>query len=226
MKKFFIGVVLSVLFVANSAFAMTFSQPVKIGEFGWSQVGGGFVFTNATENNGDIRTTRGNRKQYGKGTARFGNSNDSLYVHYNSYQKSFTVVKFGANDVSNTVNFDISVLDYRIFSISNSDRGNFYLLSGGYDLLENDRIIFLGRKSDGTWVKYFDTENLLKKYFGQQQLGYWFNGFKVHDNAISINYRRNFDGRAMSRDYADEYGEFRFKWDDNAQWFSVEQIKY
>ena len=210
MKKFLLGVVLSVFFVTNSAFAMTFSQPVKIGGIHYSQVSrGGISFENATENDGS-------------GTARFGDSIDSLYVHVhnNSYK-----MKFGAKNESNTITIHARVY-FEIFKLASNERGNFFVIKDRYDLLESEKYILLGKKKDGTFVKYFDTEELRKKYFGKQWQGIWFRGIKAQDDMIIVHYQRNLDGRKMQIDSADERGEFRFKWDERAQWFGVEHIVY
>ena len=225
MKKFFVGVVLSVLLIANSALAGTFSQPVKIGEFYWD-LNGGFFIKDAAENNGSVYTiNRHNIQTYGRGTARFGDSNDSLYVHYNGYVKPFTGY-FGAKNASNTIEIGLGETSATIYAIATNGLGNLYLIKGGgMTFLENCWFILLGRKNDGTFVKYFDTEDIHKRYF-PQRFGYWFNDIKTQGDAIVVCYRRNLDGREMSNYSADEYGEFRFKWDERAQWFSVEQVIY
>ena len=210
MKKFLLGVVLSVLLVTNAAFAMTFQQPVKIGGIRHSQVSrGGISFENAVENNGT-------------GTARFGDSTDPLYVHVNN---NSYVMKFGAKNKSNTITIPAKVY-FEIFKLSSNERGNFFVIKDFYDLLETEKYILLGKKKDGTFVKYFDTDEVRKKYFGKQWQGIWFNAIKTQGDTIIISYQRNLDGRQMRTDFADERGEFHFKWDERAQWFGVEQIVY
>ncbi|MBQ6296116.1 MAG: hypothetical protein IJK81_00215 [Selenomonadaceae bacterium] len=50
MKKFF-GILIMLMMIASNSFAMTFSQPVKIGSIGCMNLGG-FSFNGVTANNG------------------------------------------------------------------------------------------------------------------------------------------------------------------------------
>ena len=232
MKKIFIGVVLSVLFVAQSAFAMTFSQPVKVGRIACIS-GGGFFFENASANNGTL-SKYGRGKAYDTGVARFGEGKDSLYFHYRygDWQKKISwIMLFGSEDKDNTVSVDI--LATEILKITGNNL-TFYLISDGYDLAENNILTLIGKKSDGTWVKYFDTLSIGKKYFGsgnnkgiRTQWGLSFYKPETKGDTIIIHYIRNKDGGQIQlRHDVDEHGEFRFKWDEAAQWFGVEQIVY
>ena len=59
MKKIFVAVVMSVLFVAQTALAMTFQPPVEIGWLGISQVGkggGGFSLSRMHQNLREVIT--------------------------------------------------------------------------------------------------------------------------------------------------------------------------
>lgn len=84
---------------------------------------------------------------------------------------------------------------------------------------DSDWTIF-GTKQNGEFVKYLDTLNITEKYFGIKIEGgaspIVYDVPKCSGDTIVIPYR-NRNGRD---------GEFRFKWDDAAQWFSVEQVKY
>ena len=231
MKKFFVGVVLSVLFVAQSAFAMTFSQPVKVGRILGANMGG-FVFDNATVNNGTL-SKHGRGKAYDTGVARFGEGKDALYFHYRygDWQRKISAIMlFGSDDKNNTVPVNVMVAD--ILKINGSNNKIFYVIEDGYDLAEESWYTLIGKKSDGTWVKYFDTVTVGKTYFGsgdnknmRTQWGLAFYKPETKGDTIIIHYSRNKDGRQIQRD-VDERGEFRFKWDDKAQWFGVEQVVY
>ena len=221
---------MSALFVFSAnCFAMTLSQPQKIGQIRYVNLPG-FDLSDATSNNGEQMHLEGNRWRglglcvYKNGIARFGSDSNALYFHYRqgTIEKKYndTLMAFGASDIRNTVNIDI--LCPYIFKINTNEGSAFYLLDDGYD--PEGRITLIGRGKDGRWVKYFETYSIKKTYFGGQSYGVCFYQPAVIDNAIIIRYDRNFDGRNLQRNDIDEQGEFRFKWDDKAQWFSVEQV--
>lgn len=89
--------------------------------------------------------------------------------------------------------------------------------------------VLLGRRSDGVFVKYFDMEDINVKYFGLQKSTYgttkglrspWYRNCHCQDDTIVIEYER-FVGKNFCK-----AGEFRFKWNESAQWFGVEQVVY
>ena len=222
MKKFFIGVVLSVLFVAQSTFAMTFSQPVEIGWLGISQRqgAGGFMFKNETANNGNYYTghDKNNTFSYGKGIVQFESGTDAIYLHYNAYEKNKTVL-VGSNDVKNTVN--IFVFNTWIYKISTDEGLSFYAIREFYGA-ESDWVI-IGRKKDGVWVKYIDTTNISERYFKRTKniSPVAYSVPKTQGNTIIMPY-----DDMSGKKYIKNAGEFRFKWDEAAQWFGVEQVVY
>lgn len=225
MKKF-LGLLVMLLMIASNCLAMTFSQPVAIGSITLIN-SPGFSFKDVSFNNGIKIESRRSGQYFSQGVARFGNGNEALFFHYKqgTREKRYTdmITAFGSEDIRNTVNISIKMPS--IFKID-SDKGmTFYLIYDGYDLAEEYRYTLIGKKKDGTFVEYFDTDKIRKRYFGQQWQGICFKSFEVKGDAIRINYQRNLDGRVMGRT-ADENGEFRFKWDEVAQWLSVEKIVY
>lgn len=222
VKKILSLLVLILLTISSNCFAITFSQPVKIGAIVYANMGG-FVFKQVSHNDGTLRNDRGSiqRKAYDHGVARFSEGSDALYLHYTAYknanERGFS--KFGASDIDNTINVNIMIPE--IFKITSNEGITLYAINDSYDLPEEFTYTLIGRRKDGKWVKYFDTNDITAKYFGKS--GYWLKNFIVNGDNISIYYElyskgyyRNPIGR----------GEFRFKWDDKAQWFGVEQIKY
>ena len=221
MKKFFIGVVLSVLLAANSVFAMTFQQPVELGQIGRSQVGkggGGFTFHKAFKNDGDYYTAhhKDNTSSYGKGVAQFGEGAVAVYVHYNAYEKHD--VRVGSKDIKNT--FTVPIFSGAIFKIDTDEGLTLYVVSEGYNPYGG--ITVIGKKKDGTFVKYLDTDAINKRYFSlgrydayTQRYGFY---PKTKGDTLIIEYSTD-NSKCI-------VGEFRFKWDDNAQWFGVEQVVY
>lgn len=87
--------------------------------------------------------------------------------------------------------------------------------------------ILIGRGIDGNWKKYFDTEELCQKYMGRSS-DVAIQKIELGNNLIVAYYARSnheydhnfYAGRVNER------GEFRFKWNETAQWFSVEHIVY
>ena len=255
MKKIFVAVVLSVLFVAQTAFAMTFQQPVKLGYMFGTPMGG-FVINGAKKNDGELfrmrngktidqKTYRGT--VYGKGIAQFGSGTDALYIHYDFYKygvnygKGFggnyqegakNGVKFGGKNNDGLIPFEKQIYETgcAIEKINTDKDLTLYMLTyhpaaGSLDY------ILIGRRADGVWVKYFDLEDINVKYFGLSKNDYgttmgnrcliMYRKCRCQGDMIIIDYER-LHGRSG---YVKE-GEFRFKWDEAAQWFGVEQIIY
>ena len=177
MKKFF-GILILIMLVSNTTFAMTFSQPVKTGfKIIKTQAGGGMIVENATKNNGDFykRTYNGKttiydgkngKALYGKGVARWGNENDALFAHYNFYAKDSNVY-FGGNDVKNTIPINSMIFGEEIYKISTNEGITFYMIHTSYDLPDETWWTLIGRRKDGVWVKYFDSDSVTEKYFGR-----------------------------------------------------------
>ena len=83
----------------------------------------------------------------------------------------------------------------------------------------------IGYNKNGDWVKYFDTDEIKKRYFGDKGSSFsrlFITDLKCNENTIFIYYER-FDPNLRKNV---KVGEFRFKWDEAAQWFSVEKITY
>lgn len=236
-KKFF-GLTVMLLVIASNCFAMTFYQPVKIGfagvppYFGQNpKYMGGYFFEGTSYNDGNILRKAENPKEsseYGAGLARWGDGKDALYCKYQAGRNEKNhYLKFGGKDsylVSDSTRRDISKIE--------TDEGiTLYVLYYRYNWYTD--LSILGCLKDGTWVKYIDTSGeFQKKYFGDYSNGiHWiiYGSEKVDSNpssyiickgdTIIIPYNVHSNSGKSS-------GEFRFKWDDAAQWFGVEQIVY
>lgn len=243
MKKF-LGLLVTLMMIASNGFAMVFSQPVETGfSLRFMQAGGGVSIKNATENNGDFYKWEYNGKiiiydgsgkngsvSYGKGIARWGNGIDSLYAHYDAYNRKDSNIYFGDKNVRNTVPINSVVFGEEIFKISTDSRITFYMIHTSYDLPDETWWTLIGRRTDGVWVKYFESLNVTEKYFGKQ--GDVWEGksiccknFRVSGDTMVIEYSR-YHKNINKRGELVKEGEFRFKWDDKAQWFSVKQVVY
>jgi len=205
--------------IVPNALAMTFSQPVEIGWMGMSPKGGGFTCKNELSNNGDYYTVyiKNNRYSFGKGIAQFGNKKNILYVYYNVY-KNGGKVKIGGKNVTNTVEFPI--INEWIYEI-NSDTGIIlYPIRNWYGPDSEWRIV--GTRKDGNFVLYINTMDITRRYFGLDVRNggspIQYDIPSCYGDTVIIKYKH-----AAKRDFI---GEFRFKWDDKAQWFGIEQVVY
>ena len=211
---------------------MRFSQPVKIGHAGHYKDtdSGGFFFEGTSYNNGDIIS---GSKTYGKGLARWGKDKDSLYCEYDSYLSSTRNdrLKFGGKN-----NFVVQETTGRDILKIESNKGiTIYVLYRQFMYFAYLDII--GCRQDGTWVKYVDFKQLEKQFFEDLSKKYMIDlAYGNHGNKLEYYYNGNFvstKGDTVIVIYSLwkgwerlQKGEFRFKWDESAQWFGVEKIVY
>ncbi len=223
MKKF-LGLLIVLMMIASNCLAMTFSQPVEIGEIG-SPVQSpyhGFVVDGATENNGTSYNENRERRgkpliTYTKGTARFGD----LYCKYN-FGRNFNdqTISFGGK---NNFILNMDGTFKQIFSIGNDSSLKLYAIRFYYCVTD---LKIIGTRKDGKWVVYIDSKKLSDKYFGGKDR-YKEDGGVIYDvptcvgDKIVVTYRRWY-----WKGISEPEGEFRFKWDDKAQWFGIEQVVY
>ena len=235
MKKIFVAVVVSVLFVAQTALAMTFQQPVEIGGIGFP-IGApyhGYVIKGATQNDGkpynEPNTHLANKVSYQNGTAQFGDGADALYCQYvyavppSKNDDWKYALKFGGK---NNYAVALDSIYKMIFKIDTDEGLTLYMLNAQSG---TPHINIIGRQKDGKWVSYIDTRKISEIYFGGNE-AYKGNDGVSYDRHPQFQgdtiiipytcYARNGGGRVLSQ------GEFRFKWNDAAQWFGVEQIIY
>ena len=231
MMKRVLGLLFCVTIVAADCMAMTFSEPREMG--GWYEhAAGGIVFQNESSNKGDIYTGHKRDKgtlSYKKGVACFGNANDAVYIHYDvdyDYGKRTENFHFGGQSRENTIPFDVMVWGKIYFFGKNQDT-RFYLLGlYGSDIFGTHHIV-VGRKKNGTFVKYFDTKEIAQAYCGAWSKSNknrpYFDRCEVNGDTISFPYTIYGRTQGFSKNAV---GEFCFKWDDKAQWFGVEQVVY
>ena len=232
MKKIF-GLIVTLMMISANCFAMTFSQPVKIGGIGFPTQSPYhyYLVDGATFNNGKSYTENpkfaDKRTTYKEGTAVFGNGNDALYCQYSysvpsansdDWRHSF---KFGGKN-----NYIISIESQykKIYKIDSNEGLTIYSI---VRISGSEQINIIGRQKDGKWVSYINTEILTNKFFGGKQAykaaaGVHYETPEVQNDTIIIPY----DFSSVSGRSITTKGEFRFKWDDKAQWFGIEQIIY
>ena len=110
-----------------------------------------------------------------------------------------------------------------IYQIKNNNGITLWLIFEKGPAEGKTNYILLGVLKNGKWVKYFDTREITKKFFGEK-LGIintpcykklYCNGDKI---IIDYNIYKLDKGFIKA-------GEFRLKWDEKAQWFGIEQVK-
>ena len=222
---------------------MQFSQPVYIGHAGrYPFIGqspyykGGVFFEGVSYNNGNIlkRGEDAKNTEYGTGLARWGDGKDALYCKYecsnwydNSVVSHFTEQKlsFGGKN-----QYILSETSWRDISKIETNQGiTLYAL---YFRYKSSTILdIIGYRQDGSWVKYISMDSIATKYFNKEDarmLIYggksWADGItesiKCHKDTIIVPYHHTISNKNQ------ESGEFRFKWDEKAQWFGVDKITY
>lgn len=225
MKKF-LGLLVMMLMVASNCFAMTFSHIVKIGEIGFPVQAPyhGFIVEGATKNEGV--TYNENRERNGKPLTTYINGIacfEEFYCKYNFKAKNFSEsISFGGKD-----NFILTQDgSYRkIFSVGNDAGLKLYAIYYSYRVTD---LKILGTQKNGKWVIYIDSKKIDDKYFdGNNGYNGGYIGRVLYDvptcagDTLIVTYRR-FNRAGIS----EPEGEFRFKWNEAAQWFGVEQVIY
>lgn len=210
MRKIF-GLAIMLLMITSNCFAMTFSQPTIIGSIE-IEPSGVMIFRGSSHSEGNVMNIIRNEKVYrvsGSGMARYGNNTTGLYVFYQNMK-----FNFGGNNK----NFPVNVMSYtEINQIKNDGDGLLYLLKNDGNAAFARNYVLLGRLSNGDWARYFDSIEIEKQYL-QPTKDIYITNVYCKDDTIIIDIE---NGRIHSK-----IGEFRFKWDDSAQWFGVEHVVY
>ena len=203
--------------ISSDCLAITLSQPVKIGEIIYR---GGLDLRGATSIK-DFSTVK-RPGIYDRGVASFGNS---LYLYFNReyYEQNFKsaktlndriklrnkVSRFGGADVKNSVPIFVFEGGTEIYQIKNDGGIELYLTKSGTG--SGDGFEVFGTTKEGKWVKYFDTDDAVKN-FGIPR-DEWFSRFFTFGDTIIIQYHPQ---------HSSNNSELRYKWDDKAKWFGVE----
>ena len=232
MKRF-LGLLVMLMIIASNCLAMTFSQPVKIGEIIYPPVGEGMIIKNATYTSNKPKGNFQKDSLYPNDTlARFSDGENSIYVHH---VKVYNVTpRFGDENINNTIPVETGLYGIRIFQVKNDSAIKFYLLVTQDADGRATTWSCIGKKGS-QWIKYFDTRNIRKKYLGDKSgvqcifsdgVSYEMSGGNstyartyCKNDTIVMEYRK-YEKNITKR------GEFRFKWDESAQWFGVEQVVY
>ena len=228
----FILTITIIYFTSSSCLAVTFEKATELGSVSSLSPSGAFKIEGAVFNKGEFSTDKEyeGTKVYNKGLACFGMGEAALYIHYdNSYVKSkdFMLKAFHSQELKKSCQIgdreDMKNIfpmplafphAFNIYKIENDKGINLYLLQYDVDTLPSYKAV--GKRPDGKWVKYFDTE-AAEKYYGMK-LAFCHN-FYLKDNKVIFEY-----GRYNSEEKKFEtYIELQFIWNDKDQWFGVDQ---
>lgn len=225
------------MLLTGNCYAMQFSKIVELGSISGNPVGG-FSINGANQNDGSVYKKVGiNLSQWGtlyeKGVARYGNTINALWVYYDCsnararhYWDAYSP-KFGNKERTVTVSLGAGEgAHVQMNSILNDAGITMYLLHSemaGKFVIR--RYVVMGYDKSSKFVKYIDTHDIVKKYFGEKNV--MMNGIHLEKcycrgNSLIIEYVNP----KSSYGWKSPAGEFRFKWDDKAQWFSIEQVVY
>lgn len=214
MRKIILLTMMVMLLIPEFCFAMHFYKSEKLGTFYFNQAGHGFIMEGETSNIGDKYTKfRGNKTLgYGKGIAAFGYGQNTLYVKYNAYTENLDA-NFGNKQMNSYV--PINDVTFKTIYCIKSDSGiTLYPIVRGHSYVD---LTIIGKRQDGTFVKYIDGERITNAYFGMNTFpNYEYDKARISGDTIIVPYC--IDGVSKIR------GEFRFKWNDKAQWFGVEKV--
>ena len=82
----------------------------------------------------------------------------------------------------------------------------------------------IGKRKDGKFVEFFNTTKLNERFFGNPSIKNTnYSDFTVRGDTVSVKFKHT---NVIGNKDTEISGEFRFKWDDAAQWFGVEQVVY
>ncbi|MEE1362947.1 MAG: hypothetical protein U0K23_10245 [Selenomonadaceae bacterium] len=219
--EIFVTIIMSfiyLVFMLPSTSAMTMGESVKVGDIVGVNIGG-FRFKQCNSNKGALAPSRNTYKdKYISGVATFGTLSDKLHLYYQDGSGKNRFTKFGGADINNT--YDIEVILMSIDEIKTDEGITLYLLNDGYEYYDSVEYTLLGRRPDGKYVKYFSTKETVMNYF-YTDTGYpKYGAYSPQISKDTISFKlTNWDGSKL-------VGEIVYKWDNNAQWFSVAVNQY
>ena len=128
--------------------------------------------------------------------ASYSECNAVLYVHYDcsysqrhSYSEAYTLHLGDKNKIKTIAILSGEGYQVAISRIENDTKKNLYLLYSTGASVERSTHILLGRREGGIFIKYFDTMDLIKNYFGGNRSIYVKNVLLDQDTII-IEYER------------------------------------
>ncbi|MBR3621904.1 MAG: hypothetical protein IKN43_00950 [Selenomonadaceae bacterium] len=225
MKKISVIMLLIFFIFSANALAMKFYRSKNVGEITLAP-SGIFEIKGAISNIGQPFTNpqfikaynfkKGNIP-YNKGVAYFALGGRSIYFHYDSKNGGSGVIsQIGDQDIKNTVSVGMGIPTQLNFVEASSSRYYILINSDPSGLIGPTHTV-IGRQLDGSYVKYFDTADIKRKYFKDPRAFHLSEDVLFYEDSIIVPYHNTSNET--------QRGEFRFKWDDKAQWFGIEQVQ-
>ena len=258
MKKTIAAILLGAMMFCGNAFAMQFEHPKYLGGVDIADIPSTYfevhdatyldaekldlnkvISANAQKAKYYERALKRQKNLYVKGSARFGDGEDSLWMHCNTHLYENltnnasrttarpTLFRLGGMDINNTVPVHPYYTTIKLIK-SNSPLTLYLLSPAGQTGPSGITWVLIGKQSDGKFVTFFNSDEIRKKYFGEG------NTKKIHfdkckaekDSIVLYYYNPQIPHPSGDPRKRNLLGEFRFKWDEDAQWFGVEQIVY
>ncbi|WP_027407169.1 hypothetical protein [Anaerovibrio sp. RM50] len=155
-------------------------------------------------------------------SAIFGEGKDTLYVQ-GILGNNGVMVNVGGKDINNTIPIADPIY-IRIYRTSTKDGVTLYIFKRAHDMYCDYLII--GRKTDGTFVKYIDTKEVSLKYFGnlgKQATIIFEDKVLIKGSTLSFNcFYYKFGAKKYPGDKA---CRFNFNWNEYTQSFDIEQTE-
>lgn len=223
MSRYFCQIMILLLLVVlsccNNTSAMQMYQPQKLGYISsyMASTAKGVCMQGEKPIKGKYKFSNNVREYTGLGMVKYSQGGDSLYIHYNTSEDYKCHARVGSENINNTVS--VLLQSDTLYKICTDSNIVLYVFDYGHSSTSMYTII--GTTYDGKYVKYIDTWELTDKYFGLgARKSIQFKQIEFVGDTIVMKYDW-YHGT-----YIEPGGEFCFKWDENAQWFSVEQIAY
>ena len=224
----------TLLLIFSNCFAMNFSDPISLGSIATLPPYGAFIIEGATSNQGKLSTEKAYKTghEYAKGIATFGSDDNILYVYYDNsyvYTEDFGENVFRSKELANSCRIGGSTIENTlilpmgfphsctIYQVNNDADIKMYLLE--YDKGSVPSYKLIGKRQDGKWLKYFET-TAAEQYYGMT-LAFCHN-FSFQNDTIIFEYGR-YD--IAEKKFVTSI-ELRFEWNDDDQWFGVNQVEY
>ena len=212
---------------------MQFSQPQKLGGVGGNPMGGisidGSAFNHGSLYPDQFKGIWG--VLYEKGVAGYGIDEAYLWVYYDcssgkkDYRDAYSA-HFGNKDKTITVKMGVGEGEYvQIDRVKNDGGIKLFIVAYKGSVVGPEKYVLMGYDKTGKFVKYVDVKSVIEHYLGKNNVGMkgaYLGRYYCENNAVVVEYM---DSR-ITKSYKNAVGEFRFTWNDNAQWFGVEHIIY
>lgn len=199
--------------INSTAMAMNFDKPVQIANFSFdNNRDTGFHFDKFFKVSGHKHYSKVRKAYtdgYGKGIAVVSHGGEKISIDFNILERG-NCCRIG--ELNNYIEYD--ALHCKLYKIKTNEKNLFYVM---FSIHSYEDFVIFGKDNNGRFVKYVDSHDIDKRYFGTELVRH--EGIMIKDNMLVIGYNNLLKDR-------NEKGEFQFPWSDSAQWFGVEKVIY